>query len=238
MRQIVLDTETTGLGAETGHRIIEIGCLELVDRELTGAHFHHYLNPERSVDEGAFRIHGLSNEFLKNKQVFADIAHDLLDFIEGAELIIHNAPFDLGFLNMELKRIKWEKTIHQHCTIFDTLVFARAKHPGQRNNLDALCKRYDVDNTNRKYHGALLDAEILATVYLAMTGGQGSLFAEDQGKHEAKAGASVFKKSPTLTANTPVIQATPEELKCHEAFTQDLIKKSGVDRWSLIEEKD
>ena len=178
MRQIVLDTETTGLEPGDGHRIIEIGCIELVDRELTGKHFHHYLNPERAVDEGAFRVHGLSNEFLKDKPLFVDISEELLAFIDEAELIIHNAPFDVGFLNAEFKRIGSKKTIKDHCQIFDTLVYAREKHPGQRNNLDALCKRYDVDNTNRKYHGALLDAEILAAVYLAMTGGQRSLFTE------------------------------------------------------------
>lgn len=232
MRQVVLDTETTGIGSEVGHRIIEIGCVELIERELTGNHFHHYLNPQRAVDEGAFRVHGLSNEFLKDKPLFADISHELLAFIDGAELIIHNAPFDVGFLNAELRRINAEKTISDYCTIFDTLVVAREKNPGQRNNLDALCKRYDVDNTNRKYHGALLDAEILAAVYLAMTGGQRSLFAEEPSEQRVSYGASVAEKAPTLTANTPVILATVDEIALHDEFIRNLIKKSGVDRWT------
>ena len=232
MRHVVLDTETTGIGSEIGHRIIEIGCIELVEREFTGKHFHYYLNPQRAVDEGAFRVHGLSNEFLKNKPVFSAIAEELLAFIDGAELIIHNAPFDVGFLNAELRRIGSEKTIHNHCTIFDTLVFARQKHPGQRNSLDALCKRYDVDNTNRKHHGALLDAELLAAVYLAMTGGQRSLFAEEHGQLGLKTGALLIEKAPTLSANTPVIQPTTEEVTLHNGFLRDLIKKSGVDRWN------
>lgn len=232
MRQIVLDTETTGIGSEVGHRIIEVGCIELFDRELTGKHFHYYLNPERTVDEGAFRVHGLSNEFLKDKPLFADIAEELIAFIDGAELIIHNAPFDVGFLNAELRRINWKKTINDHCAIFDTLVVSRQKHPGQRNNLDALCKRYDVDNTNRKYHGALLDAEILAAVYLAMTGGQRSLFAEEHNVPGSSAAFSENKKAPTLTANTPIIQPTAEEVALHDEFINKLTKKSGIDRWN------
>lgn len=232
MRQIVLDTETTGIGAEEGHRIIEIGCIELIDRELTGKYFHTYLNPQREVDEGAFRVHGISNEFLQDKPLFRDIADDLLEFIVGAELIIHNAPFDLGFLNAELKRLQWKKSIADHCTIFDTLVLAREKHPGQRNNLDALCKRYEIDNSKRQHHGALLDAEILAALYLAMTGGQRSLFAEEHRVNSSRAGAAIVEKAPVLTANTPVIQASAEELALHEAFIRDLIKKSGVDRFT------
>lgn len=232
MRQIVLDTETTGIGSEIGHRIIEIGCIELVERELTGKHFHHYLNPERAVDEGAFRVHGLSNEFLKDKPLFSTICDEFLEFIDGAELIIHNAPFDVGFLNAELHRMNHKKIISDYCTIFDTLVVAREKHPGQRNNLDALCKRYDVDNTNRQYHGALLDAEILASVYLAMTGGQRSLFAEEHREHRASVGVAAVEKAPTLTANTPVVLPSEDEMVLHDEFIRYLIKKSGVDLWS------
>ena len=225
MRQIVLDTETTGIGAEAGHRIIEIGCVELFDRELTGKHFHYYLNPQRAVDEGAFRVHGLSNEFLKDKPLFTNIVNELIAFIDESELIIHNAPFDLGFLNAELKRVQWKKTIQDHCTVFDTLVFARDKHPGQKNNLDALCKRYDVNNTNRKYHGALLDAEILAAVYLAMTGGQRSLFEEERNPHSSSSRKNAVDKAPVLVANTPVITPTDAELCAHTEFMQLFIEK-------------
>lgn len=178
MRQIILDTETTGIGPEQGHRVIEIGCIELIDRKLTGNHFHVYLNPQREVDEGAFRVHGISTEFLQDKPLFQDIVTEFLQFVEGSELIIHNAPFDVGFLNSELNHLKWNKTLEDYCQILDTLVLAREKHPGQRNSLDALCKRYEIDHFNRELHGALLDAEILAYVYLAMTGGQSSLFTE------------------------------------------------------------
>src|SRR3990167_8633689 len=155
MRQIVLDTETTGLGADKGHRIIEIGCVELVDRKLTGNHFHTYLNPEREVDEGAYRVHGISRDFLEDKPYFREISNDFIEYVDGAELIIHNAPFDVGFLNAELKKINHRAPIETICTILDTLVFARKKHPGQRNTLDALCKRYGIDNSNRTLHGAL-----------------------------------------------------------------------------------
>ena len=230
MRQIVLDTETTGIGSESGHRIIEIGCMELVNRKLTGNHYHVYLNPEREVDAGAFRVHGIGNEFLKDKPRFKDQLTAFLEFIEGAELIIHNAPFDMGFLNAELKRAKWPKRLEEgHCTVFDTLVLAREKHPGQRNSLDALCKRYDVDNTKRLRHGALLDAEILAFVYLAMTGGQAQLFLEE----EAHGAASTFKANPLLerlVSDSPVYYASAEELEKHVQFTQLLIKKSGKNR--------
>ena len=224
MRQIVLDTETTGIGSESGHRIIEIGCVELFDRELTGSHFHYYLNPQRAVDEGAFRVHGLSNEFLSDKPLFSEIANEFMEFVDGAELIIHNAPFDLGFLNAELKRIKWKNTIQDICSIFDTLVVARQKHPGQKNNLDALCKRYDIDNSNRQYHGALLDAEILAAVYLAMTGGQRSLFEEENAVQGSKVGNKTFEKAPVLSAKTVVIMPTDDELAAHHAFMKECVK--------------
>ena len=176
MRQIVLDTETTGLEVNLGHRVIEIGCIELVNRRVTGNHWHFYFNPEREVDVGAFEVHGISNEFLADKQRFADKAEDFLAYVDGAELVIHNAPFDVGFLNFELSLLEGEApALEERCRILDTLVLARQKHPGQKNNLDALCRRYGIDNSHRSLHGALLDARILADVYLAMTGGQTSL---------------------------------------------------------------
>ena len=180
MRQIVLDTETTGLEASQGHRIIEIGCVELENRRLTGNHYHQYINPQREIDQGAIEVHGITNEFLNDKPLFDKIAADFIEFVRGAELIIHNAPFDLGFLDAELKRLPQQYSpMIELCSVVDTLVMARAKHPGQRNNLDALCQRYDVDNSQRDLHGALLDAEILADVYLAMTGGQTNLQLSD-----------------------------------------------------------
>lgn len=230
MRQIVLDTETTGIGHEFGHRIIEIGCVELVDRKLTGHHFHAYLNPLRAVDEGAFKVHGISTEFLQDKPFFADIAAELLQFIDGAEVIIHNAPFDVGFLQAELKHAKWPKKLQDYCSIFDTLVLAQKKHPGQRNNLDALCKRYDIDNSNRQLHGALLDAEILAFVYLAMTGGQANLFIDDDSL-VVNSHASSTISPDVLTSRSPVIFASSEELKKHNEFIQFLVKKSGINSW-------
>lgn len=175
MRQIVLDTETTGLEPQRGHRIIEIGCIELVDRRPSGRRFHKYLNPEREIDAGAIEIHGLTNEFLADKPLFADIVEEFLAFVAGAELVIHNASFDVGFLNAELGLLGRSGSLADSCAVLDTLELARARHPGQRNSLDALCKRYGVDNSQRSLHGALLDAEILADVYLAMTGGQTAL---------------------------------------------------------------
>ena len=209
MRQIVLDTETTGLGHESGHRVIEIGCIELVNRKFTGNHFHTYINPQREVDEGAFRVHGISNHFLQDKPVFKDVVDEFLMFIKDSEVIIHNAPFDVGFLNSELRHAAHTKKLESHCTILDTLVLARQKHPGQRNTLDALCKRYHVDNSNRQLHGALLDAEILAFVYLAMTGGQSDLFAEQE---------SIEVSSKNKQSISPVHFATHEELQRHNEF--------------------
>src|SRR5271157_1536144 len=175
MRQVVLDTETTGLEVDRQHRIIEIGCLELNHRRLTGRSFHRYVNPERDIEQGALAVHGLTREQLAKEPTFAEIHAELLDFVRDAELIIHNAPFDIAFLNAELARLGDAPPITELCTVLDTLALARQMHPGQRNSLDALCKRYSVDNSHREYHGALLDARILAEVYLAMTGGQGSL---------------------------------------------------------------
>lgn len=230
LRQIVLDTETTGIGHDFGHRIIEIGCVELVDRKLTGNHYHVYLNPQRDVDEGAFRIHGISTEFLQDKALFKDVASEFLQFVDGAELIIHNAPFDVGFLNAELRQANLSKAIEKYCRIFDTLVLAREKHPGQRNNLDALCKRYEIDNSNRQLHGALLDAEILALVYLAMTGGQTNLFVDDE-LLGTDATASLPIGNNVLTSCSPVIMADADEIARHNEFIQFLLGKSKMNYW-------
>ncbi|MES9904577.1 MAG: DNA polymerase III subunit epsilon, partial [Sedimenticola sp.] len=170
-RQVFLDTETTGLEHKQGHRIIEIGCVEMVDRRLTGNNFHQYLQPDRKIDAGAGEVHGITNEFLEDKPRFEALANDFMEYVNGAELIIHNAPFDIGFLNSELQMLKKEwGDLSSYCRVVDTLVMAKKLHPGQRNSLDALCKRYDIDNSHRELHGALLDSEILAEVYLFMTG--------------------------------------------------------------------
>ncbi len=220
MRQIVLDTETTGLEPEQGHRIIEIGCVELIDRKRTGAHFQAYVNPEREIDEGALEVHGITREFLDDKPTFADICEDFVEFVRGAELIIHNAPFDTSFLDDEFSRIpEADFRLHDICRIEDSLDLARRHHPGQRNSLDALCRRYGVDNTHRKLHGALLDAEILADVYLAMTGGQTGMFASPLGRDaQAVAGEEEFPPLPADRPRLKVIRASPEELAAHEAM--------------------
>lgn len=230
MRQIVLDTETTGIGHENGHRIIEIGCVEIIDRKLTGNHFHTYLNPQRLVDEGAFRVHGISDAFLQDKPLFKDIVEDFVDFINDSELIIHNAAFDVGFINAEFSHIKWPDQLKKYCTICDTLLMARKKHPGQRVSLDALCKRYDIDNSNRQLHGALLDAEILALVYLAMTGGQANLFDNELGATQ-KATVQHTSVKQSLHSRSPIIYANDEEIALHDEFVEFLLKKSGINRW-------
>lgn len=218
MRQIVLDTETTGLEPEQGHRIIEIGCVEMLERRLTGNNFHVYLQPDREIDAAAIEVHGITNEFLADKPRFADIAEDLMGYLAGAELIIHNAPFDVGFLDAELGRLDDQRAVADACEVLDTLVMARKRHPGQRNSLDALCSRYDVDNGRRDKHGALLDAEILADVYLAMTGGQRTLSLDagddvDDGSGQRVARRDVERKGRVL----PVIRANDSELAAHEA---------------------
>lgn len=227
IRQIVLDTETTGLRPEDGHRIIEVGCVELIDRKLTGNHLHLYINPEREVEAGALAVHGITNEFLRDKPLFASIAPSLLEFIQGAELIIHNAPFDVGFINHEFSLTrKGYKTLSDYCTITDTLPMARQMHVGQRNSLDALCKRYFIDNSKRDLHGALMDANLLAQVYLAMTGGQGSFF-----DHLAEAASP--SDAPVVAATTmnvtalelPIIYANSEELAAHAAYLQKIAVK-------------
>ncbi len=226
MRQIVLDTETTGLDPEQGHRVIEIGCVELVNRRLTGNHLHLYINPEREVEAGALEVHGITNEFLADKPVFAAVAKIFVDFVAGAELIIHNAPFDVGFLNHELAALdQGFAAIDSYCAILDTLAMARKKHPGQKNNLDALCKRYGVDNTQRELHGALLDAEILADVYLMMTGGQSSLGLGYDGAEE-HGGAQEVLRLPANRKPLRVIRASAEELGVHEARLADIDKRS------------
>ncbi|OGT53906.1 MAG: DNA polymerase III subunit epsilon [Gammaproteobacteria bacterium RIFCSPHIGHO2_12_FULL_41_15] len=219
MRQIILDTETTGIHPKDGHRLIEIAGVEMIDRKLTDQHFHVYLNPEREIEEGAFAVHGLSNHFLLDKPKFAEVADDLMAYIKGAELIIHNAPFDLGFMNHEFDLLgKDYPNIQAICKIFDTLVFARKKHPGQRNSLDALCSRYEIDNSHRELHGALLDAKILAEVYLAMTGGQKQLFAEEDERGAEAGHATVTIHRVATGYCKKVVRPTAEELEAHERF--------------------
>lgn len=229
LRQIVLDTETTGINPKEGHRIIEIGCVELINRRLTHNRFHVYLNPEREIDAGAIEVHGISNEFLRDKAKFAEVAADFMAYIKGAELIIHNAPFDVGFLNHELGLLgQTDSSIEQHCSVFDTLSFARKKHPGARNSLDALCKRYGIDNSHRELHGALLDAEILADVYLLMTGGQSSLL-DDQETQESQQQTILRLASDRPTLN--VISCTAEELAEHEQRLATIAKQNGACLW-------
>ncbi|WPL17764.1 DNA polymerase III subunit epsilon [Thiorhodovibrio winogradskyi] len=229
MRQIVLDTETTGLEPSEGHRIIEIGCVELIDRRLTHSNFHQYLQPDRSVEEGAVDVHGISDDFLADKPRFADVAEQFLDYIAGAQLIIHNAAFDLGFLNHELRLWRQDASrIENQCEVIDTLKLARSRHPGQRNSLDALCKRYQIDNTKRDLHGALLDAEILAAVYLAMTGGQVSLELDSQPARPrdgqgAQVARMLSKDRPALV----VMRASGAELDAHRQRLVAIDQASG-----------
>ena len=226
MRQVVLDTETTGLDPSQGHRVIEIGCVEIDNRKLTGKHFHCYLNPDREVDAGAMEVHGLTSHFLADKPRFHQIESELLEFIDGAELVIHNAPFDIGFLDHELRTTKTDALqIASFCPILDSLLLAREKHPGQRNSLDSLCKRYGVDNTQRQLHGALLDAEILADVYLVMTSGQSSLLlAEDESEGSTRRAKT--KKSHTERPKISVVKADSDELKAHRQRLNDLAQSS------------
>lgn len=228
MRQIILDTETTGLRTEDGHRIIEIGCVEMVDRRLTGKHYHKYINPQREVEKEAMAVHGITNEFLQDKPLFATLAEELMEFISGAELIIHNAPFDIGFLNYEfmLTRGQWKQITH-YCEVVDTLKLARQMFPGQRNSLDALCKRFGVDNTKRDLHGALLDSNLLAQVYLLMTGGQGSFFdslneTQTQAVKNSESAQNIISSALDLL----VLKATPEETLEHDAYMQLLASKA------------
>jgi DNA polymerase-3 subunit epsilon len=233
MRQIVLDTETSGLDPKDGHRIIEIGCVELVNRKLTGNDYHQYIQPDRLIDEGALKVHGISNEYLADKPRMSDIAKDFLDYVRDAELVIHNAPFDVGFINHEFRLlgVRWKK-IENYCQIVDSLAMARRFRPGQRNNLDALCRAYEIDNSNRELHGALLDARILAEVYLAMTGGQTSL---SLGGDEAETDGAVSRTIQKInkTASLKVIQANADESTEHEVMLKLISKASnGALLWS------
>jgi DNA polymerase-3 subunit epsilon len=226
MRQIVLDTETTGLSTKQGHRIIEIGCVELVNRRITGQHYHSFLNPDRDIDEGAQRVHGISRADLETAPRFAEIVDEFLAYLNGAELVIHNAEFDVGFIDNELKLMKHGKPkITQHGTVLDTLKLARKLHPGQRNSLDELCKRYEVDASNRDLHGALIDSELLARVYLAMTGGQTALSLDEE--VSAAALASVQSEAATQRSsdlNLVVLRATEEEVAAHNALVEKIQK--------------
>jgi DNA polymerase-3 subunit epsilon len=232
-RIVVLDTETTGLNPLEGHRIIEIGCVELVKRRVTGKRFHVYINPDRIIDEGAIAVHGITNQFLDDKPHFDQIVDDFIAFIRGAELVIHNAPFDVGFINHELSRLKNKAgTVTDYSEVFDTLAFARKKHPGQRNSLDALCKRYGIDNSHRDLHGALLDAEILADVFLMMTGGQSSLLDEvPSGLEEQLANEKVKRVSADRPA-LKVIRCNNEELTAHQQRLEAIEKASGTCIWN------
>ncbi|MSP52682.1 MAG: DNA polymerase III subunit epsilon [Gammaproteobacteria bacterium] len=229
LRQIILDTETTGLDPQSGHRIIEIGCVEVINRRVSGNTFHRYLDPERPIDRGAEEVHGLTREFLQDKPKFVEIIDEFLSFIEGAELVIHNAPFDVSFLNAEFKRLKKRlKNLEEYCSITDTLAMARKMHPGQRNNLDALCKRYGVDNAKRDLHGGLLDANLLALTYLAMTSGQDNLFSVDnkENANDNKNKATEPSKGSTAQKyKLRVLKATDEELAAHEQRLAKIGKK-------------
>lgn len=230
-RSVVLDTETTGMPVTDGHRVIEIGCVELVGRRLTGRHFHVYLQPDRESDEGAIGVHGITDEFLKGKPRFAEVADEFFEFIQGARLIIHNAAFDVGFINNEFALIgqRDRADISQHCEILDTLLMARERHPGQRNSLDALCKRYGVDNSGRELHGALLDSELLADVFLTMTGGQTSLsLAGHDGEGESGSGqGSEIRRLPATRKPGRILLASPDELEAHVARLEAIAKSAG-----------
>jgi DNA polymerase-3 subunit epsilon len=243
MRQVVLDTETTGLETELGHRIIEIGCIEIVNRRPTGRTFHHYINPEREIDQGALEVHGITAEFLQGKPRFADVAEELMTFVSGAELVIHNAAFDVAFLDYELAKCAAKepalgsRKVSAECRVLDTLALARSMHPGQRNNLDALCKRYEIDNSHRELHGALLDARILADVYLAMTGGQvglalGEAGSGTTGAEEAGHVRALVRPAVPLV----VIRASAEEAGLHESMLRAIAKAcKGPALWQALE---
>jgi len=231
MRQVVLDTETTGIGAEKGHRIIEIGCVELVDRKLTGRHYHQYVNPQRPSDEEAVAVHGITDEFLADKPLFEQVAQSFYDFIDGAELVIHNAPFDVGFMDMEFRRVGMPQT-SSFCSILDTLVLARDMHPGQRNSLDALCRRYGIDNSHRELHGALLDAEILSDVYLMMTGGQTDLmFLAGNDDEDISPEETLRRLGQVDGSSLKVVRATADEIAAHDGILDILDKKSEGAIW-------
>jgi DNA polymerase-3 subunit epsilon len=234
MRQVVLDTETTGLELGLGHRVIEIGCVELINRRET-RHLHKYVCPDRDIDDGALEVHGITREFLSSQPRFAEIVDELLAFIEGAELIIHNAEFDVAFLDMELKRLPGPaRAIADVCKVCDTLVLARQMHPGQRNSLDALCRRYSVDNSHRELHGALLDARILANVYLAMTGGQGALTLDGTEATPGLTAVAAAARIPRPSVPLLVVRASMAEMEAHERVLNAIDKASnGQTVWRL-----
>ena len=232
-RLVVLDTETTGLNPQEGHRIIEIGCVEMVKRRLTGKRFHVYINPDRIIDEGAIAVHGITNQFLDDKPHFEQIVEDFIAFITGAELVIHNAPFDVGFINHEFSRLKNKAgTVADLCEVFDTLAYAKKKHPGQRNSLDALCKRYGIDNSHRDLHGALLDAETLGDVFLLMTGGQSSLLDEGQSGMDGSSNNTDVKRVSADRPALTVIRCNDEELTAHQQRLEAIEKASGACIWN------
>ncbi|MGU9859318.1 DNA polymerase III subunit epsilon [Pseudomonas sp. LF245] len=246
MRSVVLDTETTGMPVTDGHRIIEIGCVELMGRRLTGRHFHVYLQPDRDSDEGAIGVHGITDEFLKGKPRFAEVADEFFEFINGAQLIIHNAAFDVGFINNEfsLMGATDRADISKHCSILDTLMMARERHPGQRNSLDALCKRYGVDNSGRELHGALLDSEILADVYLTMTGGQTSLSLAgnaSDGSGSAEGSGNRPSEISRLSADRKpitIIRASEKDLVEHAQRLEAIAKSAGAPAlWTQLTEQ-
>jgi len=227
-RQIVLDTETTGLEPSQGHKIIEIGCVEMINRRLTGNNYHQYLQPDREIDEGAQAVHGISNEFLADKPRFLDIIKDFIEYLDGAELIIHNAPFDVGFIDHEFKLAGAEYgKVSTYCGVIDTLVMARKMRPGKKNNLDILCKEYEVNNTHRELHGALLDAELLSEVYLRMTGGQSTLSLDSEDVSNAQAGITTIKKLSADRKPIKIIKASDDELQAHQL----IIEKMGKEVW-------
>ncbi len=230
-RQIVLDTETTGLEPREGHRVIEIGCVEIINRRLTGNNYHQYLQPDREIDAGAAEVHGITDQFLEDKPHFSDVVGPFMDYIRGAELIIHNAPFDVGFLNSELNRVAQRLgTIEESCGVVDTLVMARKAHPGKKNNLDALCRRYAINNSHRDLHGALLDAEILADLYLVMTGGQIALSLGDGAMEEH--GSGRIERIAESRSPLKVIRASGEELALHQKRLEEIGEKAGLCLWS------
>lgn len=238
MRSVILDTETTGMPVTEGHRIIEIGCVEVVNRRLTNRHFHVYLQPDREIDEEAIKVHGITNEFLIDKPRFKEIADSFYEFIKDAQLIIHNAVFDIGFISNEFERLGQHDRVDvsSYCTILDSLQMARERHPGQRNSLDALCKRYQVDNSGRELHGALLDAELLADVYLAMTGGQTNLGLDAvSGQDSNGISTTTIRRLATDRPPTRIIRATDEELTAHEMRLGEIEKSSGsLPLWKVL----
>ena len=233
LRQIFLDTETTGLEIRDGNRIIEIGCVEMIDRKLTHNNYHQYIKPDRDSEEGALAVHGITTEFLSDKPRFKDIAEDFLSYIKGAELIIHNAPFDIGYLDHELSMANASvHNVAKIAEVSDSLVLARQMHPGQRNSLDALCKRYDINNLHRELHGALLDSEILADVYLAMTGGQKALLLGEENNNEVDAGNVTFNRLTETRSPLPVLKANPSEIDAHQKYLEGLDAPLDKNLWN------